>query len=247
MDIIGAISNKSVKIKEERQDVINGLGIVEQDDTCVESDKIATRLVEGGEETQIQYEMIDEDELTGFRVVQLADVDEVAQPAQGPPSPLQTFYSDPLNGRIYMIGPSHDVFLGTQKAVVARSLVEENTRPPVTRDDKRRATHNEVERRRRDKINHWIMKLGKIIPECKQDSAKIESQSKGGILAKACDYITELRETNERLLVYAKENEQLLADIENLGQQNEQLREENARLKALLRQAGIPNSLEELQ
>lgn len=25
------------------------------------------------------------------------------------------------------------------------------------RDERRRATHNEVERRRRDKINHWIM------------------------------------------------------------------------------------------
>lgn len=34
------------------------------------------------------------------------------------------------------------------------------------RDDRRRATHNEVERRRRDKINNWITKLGKIIPEC---------------------------------------------------------------------------------
>lgn len=46
------------------------------------------------------------------------------------------------------------------------------------RDDKRRATHNEVERRRRDKINSWIVKLGKIIPECKQESVKgsFESQ-----------------------------------------------------------------------
>lgn len=46
------------------------------------------------------------------------------------------------------------------------------------RDDRRRATHNEVERRRRDKINNWILKLSKIIPECKQDSSKgnFESQ-----------------------------------------------------------------------
>lgn len=36
----------------------------------------------------------------------------------------------------------------------------------LQRDDRRRATHNEVERRRRDKINNWIAKLGKIIPEC---------------------------------------------------------------------------------
>lgn len=40
------------------------------------------------------------------------------------------------------------------------------------RDDRRRATHNEVERRRRDKINNWIMKLSKIIPDCSQDTGK---------------------------------------------------------------------------
>ncbi|KAH8376323.1 uncharacterized protein LOC110181755 [Drosophila serrata] len=32
------------------------------------------------------------------------------------------------------------------------------------RDDKRRATHNEVERRRRDKINSWIFKLKEMLP-----------------------------------------------------------------------------------
>lgn len=43
---------------------------------------------------------------------------------------------------------------------------------PNIRDDKRRATHNEVERRRRDKINNWIMKLAKVVPECSQDHTK---------------------------------------------------------------------------
>lgn len=33
------------------------------------------------------------------------------------------------------------------------------------RDDRRRVSHNEVERRRRDKINNWILKLGKIMPD----------------------------------------------------------------------------------
>jgi hypothetical protein len=40
------------------------------------------------------------------------------------------------------------------------------------RDEKRRATHNEVERRRRDKINNWIDKLAKMLPECEQDHTK---------------------------------------------------------------------------
>lgn len=40
------------------------------------------------------------------------------------------------------------------------------------RDDKRRATHNEVERRRRDKINNWIMRLAKLVPDCDHDHSK---------------------------------------------------------------------------
>lgn len=47
------------------------------------------------------------------------------------------------------------------------------------RDDRRRATHNEVERRRRDKINNWIAKLGKIIPECNATANANGSGSSG--------------------------------------------------------------------
>lgn len=71
------------------------------------------------------------------------------------------------------------------------------------RDDRRRATHNEVERRRRDKINHWIMKLGSIIPadgkaheigtSGRISIAAIEGQSKGGILSKAFEYVQTLQ------------------------------------------------------
>ena len=42
----------------------------------------------------------------------------------------------------------------------------------AVRDDKKRATHNEVERRRRDKINGWINKLAKIVPNCNEDNTK---------------------------------------------------------------------------
>lgn len=64
----------------------------------------------------------------------------------------------------------------------------------LQRDDKRRATHNEIERRRRDKINSWITKLAALVP----NSGLPDSASKGGILAKACDYITELTEKQKR-------------------------------------------------
>ncbi|GFY46058.1 upstream stimulatory factor 2 [Trichonephila inaurata madagascariensis] len=89
----------------------------------------------------------------------------------------------------------------------------------TARDERRRATHNEVERRRRDKINNWIVKLSKIVPDCTSDHTKqgqFYSQSKGGILAKACDYITELRNSCARLPDVLKENERLNLDLDAL-------------------------------
>ena len=44
-----------------------------------------------------------------------------------------------------------------------------------TREDKRRVVHNEVERRRRDKINNWIGKLAKILPGCPETAGKAVS------------------------------------------------------------------------
>lgn len=66
------------------------------------------------------------------------------------------------------------------------------------RDEARRKQHNDVERRRRDKINTWIAKLAKIIPECGDDHTK-QGQSKGGILAKAYQHIQDLQRENDNL------------------------------------------------
>lgn len=70
------------------------------------------------------------------------------------------------------------------------------------RDERRRVTHNEVERRRRDKINQWIEKLGQLIPVdgepigcvplVRPNIADSSAYSKGGILSMACDYVTAL-------------------------------------------------------
>ncbi len=102
-----------------------------------------------------------------------------------------------------------------------------------------------VERRRRDKINNWIVTLSKIIPDCNMDSTKtgavstliwlctaanllltfnsvtasLSSQSKGGILSKACDYIRELRQSNQRLQESLKEVERIQMDNELCRQQ----------------------------
>ncbi|XP_055306514.1 upstream stimulatory factor 1 isoform X2 [Sitodiplosis mosellana] len=118
------------------------------------------------------------------------------------------------------------------------------------RDDRRRATHNEVERRRRDKINHWIMKLGAIIPadgtsveigdSGRLSIAAIEGQSKGGILSKACEYVQMLQEKKS-----TRKNASQSADSRTIVEKKKyedeiaRLRGENELLKAILIKNGI--------
>ena len=64
-------------------------------------------------------------------------------------------------------------------------------------------------------------------------------QSKGGILAKACEYITSLRTSNARLGESLKDMEKLTVDVELLRQQCEELKQENALLRAQLQQHGL--------
>ena len=56
-----------------------------------------------------------------------------------------------------------------------------------------------VERRRRDKINTWIMKIAAVVPDCQMDQSK-QGTSKGGVLSKALDHIVKLRQENDCLL-----------------------------------------------
>lgn len=106
-----------------------------------------------------------------------------------------------------------------------------------------------MERRRRDKINNWITKLSKIIPESSSAEIKgnghYDGQSKGGILAKACEYIIDLRENNQKLDGYVKENKQLKQTVEALEQKNSTLEAENRALKEMLKRSGIviPNDV----
>merc|ERR1711860_57070 len=98
------------------------------------------------------------------------------------------------------------------------------------RIDRRRATHNEVERRRRNAINDGILQLAKIIPgldmeDQEKGPPKGGSMSKGVVLAKACDYVAELTEDNKRLLSTIEE-----------------LRQENAILKQQLETHGLSSS-----
>ncbi|XP_076135793.1 upstream stimulatory factor 2-like isoform X4 [Alosa pseudoharengus] len=148
-------------------------------------------------------------------------------------------------GQFYVMMTPPDVLQsGTPRTIAPRThpytAKVDGTRTP--RDERRRAQHNEVERRRRDKINNWIVTLSKIIPDCSMESKT--TASKGGILSKACDYIRELRQTNQRLQESFKEVERIQVDNKLLAQQIEELKSENALLRAQLQQQGMEVVLE---
>uniref|UniRef100_A0A8C7KJC8 Upstream stimulatory factor 1 n=1 Tax=Oncorhynchus kisutch TaxID=8019 RepID=A0A8C7KJC8_ONCKI len=137
-------------------------------------------------------------------------------------------------GQLYVMMSPQDVLGGTNQS---------KSEPPRTsRDDKRRAQHNEVERRRRDKINNWIVQLSKTIPDCTLDATKngqVSSQSKGGILSKACDYIQELRQSNTRLGEDLENLERLRMDNQLLRQEVDDWKTKNQMMRSQLRQNGI--------
>jgi hypothetical protein len=67
----------------------------------------------------------------------------------------------------------------------------------------------------------------------------IFAQNKGAILSKACDYIKELRSANIQMGESLKETERMSVDTELLRQQCEELKQENAMLRATLQQHEI--------
>uniref|UniRef100_A0A8C4JGY1 Upstream stimulatory factor 1 n=1 Tax=Dromaius novaehollandiae TaxID=8790 RepID=A0A8C4JGY1_DRONO len=150
----------------------------------------------------------------------------------GQPTPTGQFF--------VMMSPQEVLQGGAQRSIAPRThpYSPKSEAPRTTRDEKRRAQHNEVERRRRDKINNWIVQLSKIIPDCSMENTK-SGQSKGGILSKACDYIQELRQSNHRLSEELQGLDQLQMDNEVLRQQVEDLKNKNLILRAQLRQHGV--------
>ncbi|XP_056119308.1 upstream stimulatory factor 1 isoform X3 [Rhinichthys klamathensis goyatoka] len=133
-------------------------------------------------------------------------------------------------GQLYVMMSPQEVLTGANQS--------KSEGPRTSRDDKRRAQHNEVERRRRDKINNWIVQLSKTIPDCTIDPTKT-GQSKGGILSKACDYIQELRQSNSRLGDEMNSLDRLRMDNQLLRQEVEDWKSKNQILRNQLRQHGI--------
>ncbi|XP_057331586.1 upstream stimulatory factor 1 isoform X3 [Microplitis mediator] len=195
-------------------------------------------------------------EALAYRVVQVNGntvSNEIELPVQQHGNNAVQVLTSPINGQFYIVGGTNEVFTTspTSRSLAPRTTTlqietprNNNTPGLKKRDDKRRATHNEVERRRRDKINNWIAKLGKIIPECSNNSGNsngngsssegktnYETQSKGGILAKACEYIGELRAANQGLGQCLRDNEKLRQEVTALKQLVQKLQRENEQLR----------------
>ncbi|XP_050344326.1 upstream stimulatory factor 2 [Nymphalis io] len=136
------------------------------------------------------------------------------------------------SGEFYVISNPVQVFgtTATQKKVIRRQPMQNKAITAKKRDDKRRATHNEVERRRRDKINSWITKLAALVP----NSGLPDTASKGGILAKACDHITELTEKQKKLEKLEVDNDKLVLEVLRLNQELTELRKENTSMRVQL-------------
>ncbi|XP_022256813.1 uncharacterized protein LOC106472539 [Limulus polyphemus] len=98
----------------------------------------------------------------------------------------------------------------------------------------KRRMHNEVERRCKDKINSWILKIGELLPD--RDSKR---QSKNGILEKAVEYIDYLQKANEKLLM-DKCTDVQVEEIRQMKKQVKELREQNSSYVKLLNAAAIP-------
>ena len=88
-----------------------------------------------------------------------------------------------------------------------------------------------------------IMKLGKLIPDLfnpETGPPKNNTLSKGGILARACEYVSEIRQSNQSLREKAAKAEKMLSEnTEKLQNQIDVLKQENELLRQQLESNGI--------
>lgn len=106
---------------------------------------------------------------------------------------------------------------------------------------KRRACHNEVEKRRRDKINQWIDKLSTMLPS--EDGAPQPGEgkptapvlSKGSVLAHTVAFLTQLKDTNR----------ELAGRVDALSHEVGALATDNARLRSRLADLGADGHLDD--
>lgn len=143
-----------------------------------------------------------------------------------------------VTGQFYVMMSSPDMLQTNSARTIVSRKVNSERGNAIVRDTNRRTQHNEVERRRRDKINTWIMKLSKLVPDCQGDNTK-QGQSKGGILAKACEYIADIKQQNQHLVESNAKCDRIQVDYEVLRLELEEKKQENLILRQTLQSHGI--------
>ncbi|CAF3166652.1 unnamed protein product [Rotaria socialis] len=116
----------------------------------------------------------------------------------------------------------------------------EDVVPQITQA-KRRATHNAVERRRRDRINQHIQQLSKLIPDC---SNYVKNQSKTVVLEKTIAHLHELRTQNLALVKQTVDAGIILHENDLLRERIRAVEQENEVLKSLLTKQNLLNGSE---
>ncbi|GAB6027423.1 hypothetical protein CHUAL_001689 [Chamberlinius hualienensis] len=116
---------------------------------------------------------------------------------------------------------------------MSSTVVGEEIESPVKIKEKR-MVHNEVERRRKVKINNHIFTLAKLLPN--KDGKK---WSKNEVLTKAIEYVQEIKESHEKLLI-GKMDEVQADEFKNLKRRIEELEKQNTQYVKLLEIAGFP-------
>lgn len=152
-------------------------------------------------------------------------------------------------GQFYVMIPQSPVDMNHQKiAPRAHGAVESPLSSQRTeREEKRRQTHNEVERRRRDKINSWIHKLAKMVPNCKDELGtkhgqireQVTLKSKGGILQKTVNFIQELQIAHSQVVERLQEQNQVLVEMAKIREKLSRVEQENLLLRTQLQSNGI--------
>ncbi|XP_076278220.1 upstream stimulatory factor 1 isoform X1 [Lasioglossum baleicum] len=224
----------------------DNVGVVLEETEIVDCDAEIDAVTD---EDNIRYQICQvnrNDNGVAYRVVQVEDnqPNNAEVSIAAPLNNTVQVLTSPINGQLYVLSNSNEVVTPDSPRTVAPRVKLQIDDPQnilttiKKRDERRRVTHNEVERRRRDKINTWITKLGKLLPDYEQNTigegdvkTNFELQSKGGILERACEYITELRDVQENLQQSLDENAQLLEEAKTLRQVVSQLRKENSELK----------------
>lgn len=104
----------------------------------------------------------------------------------------------------------------------------------MAQQTRRRIVHNEVERRRKDKINKWIWKLAQVVPQCQWGK-----QSKNIVLEKTVEYISQVNDQLKELSDLQQREQKLAQEVQHLKTRLGNVTKENKAFKDLLKKNNI--------